>query len=55
MLAFTHLRLVMAYEELRNVYNVMGEKELRVRVDLSKVFHKHDEVQRREKLSSEKS
>lgn len=53
MLAFTHLRSVMAFEELRNVYNVMGEKELRVKVDLSEIFQKHDEAQRQKRISLE--
>ena len=52
MLAFTHLRSVMEFEELRNVYNVMGEKELRVKVDLSEIFHKHDAAKRREEIPS---
>ena len=36
----------MSYEELRNVYYVMTEKELRLRIDLSKALRKHDEVMR---------
>ncbi|TKA56741.1 hypothetical protein B0A49_11380, partial [Cryomyces minteri] len=38
MLAFRHLTEVMTYNELRRVYRVMGEKELRVFVDLEDVF-----------------
>lgn len=40
MVAFTHLREagVMGFEELRKVYNVLVEKELRVHVDLEDVF-----------------
>jgi hypothetical protein len=34
MLAFTHLRGIMSFDELRKVYNVLGEKELRLHVDL---------------------
>lgn len=34
MFAFTHLRDAMTFEELKNVYRVLGEKELRIHVDL---------------------
>lgn len=34
MFAFTHLREVMTFEELKNVYRVLGEKELRVHIDI---------------------
>ena len=53
MLAFTHLRSVMDHEELRNVYNVMAEKELRLRVDVSKVLCEQDEAKRRDEISLE--
>lgn len=43
MLAFTHLRNVLAFEELRKVYEVLGEKGLRVHVDLEDVFERYDE------------
>jgi len=34
MLAFTHLREVLEKDDLKRVYNVMVEKELRIYVDL---------------------
>jgi hypothetical protein len=43
MLAFTHMKDSMTFEELRKVYNVLGEKELRVHVDLEDAFERHDE------------
>lgn len=43
MLAFTHLREITGFEELRKIYNVLVEKELRVHVDLEDAFEKHDE------------
>lgn len=44
MMAFTHLRAagVMGFEELKKVYNVLVEKELRVHVDLEEVFEDYD-------------
>jgi hypothetical protein len=38
MLAFSHLREMLTFQELRRVYNVLGEKELRVHVDLEEAF-----------------
>lgn len=43
MLAFSHLRDVLAFEELRKIYEVLGEKGLRVHVDLEDVFERWDE------------
>ena len=43
MLAFSRLRGVMAFEELRGVYELMSEKELRVHVSLDDVFEAWDE------------
>lgn len=43
MLAFTHLRAVLTFGELRAVYSVLGEKELRVHVDLEDQFEAYDE------------
>src|SRR6266536_949915 len=54
MLAFTDLRGVMSFEELRKVYNVLGEKELRVHVDLEEVFDKHDERMKRRSMDDVK-
>ncbi len=34
MLAFTEMKGLMTFEELRSVYKVLGEKELRIHVDL---------------------
>ena len=42
MLAFTHLRNAFTFEELRSVYNVMQEKELRLFVDLGDAFEAWD-------------
>ena len=42
-LAFTHLRDVLGVEELRKIYEVLGEKGLRVHVDLEDVFERWDE------------
>ena len=53
MLAFTHLRSVMGDDELRSVYNVMGEKELRVRVDLSGIFREWDEERKKKLMEAE--
>lgn len=44
MLAFTHLREALGFENLKRVYNVMGEKELRVYVDLGETI---EEAERR--------
>jgi len=44
MLAFTHLREALGFENLKRVYNVMGEKELRVYVDLGDTI---EEAERR--------
>ncbi|KAL2357107.1 NRDE-2, necessary for RNA interference-domain-containing protein [Cryomyces antarcticus] len=50
MLAFRYLTEVMTYDELRRVYRVMGEKELRVFVDLEDVF---EEVEARRVIRAE--
>jgi hypothetical protein len=43
MLAFTtRLRLLLNFEELRNVYRVLVEKELRLHVDLEEVLDEID-------------
>lgn len=44
MVAFTNLREtgVMSFDELRKVYNVLVEKELRIHVDLEDVFEDYD-------------
>ncbi|KAJ9664086.1 hypothetical protein H2201_005326 [Coniosporium apollinis] len=47
MLAFKLLRDIMSFEELRRVYDVMVEKELRVHVDLEECFQRRGEVARR--------
>lgn len=44
MLAFKLLRSVMGFEELRRVYDVLAEKELRVHVDLEECFEKKAEL-----------
>ncbi|KAI9785394.1 MAG: hypothetical protein M1835_003344 [Candelina submexicana] len=45
MLAFgTGLRAIMGFEELRKVWNVLGEKELRVFVDLEEAFERIDKM-----------
>lgn len=53
MVAFTHLREigVMSFEELRKVYNVLVEKELRIHVDLEEVFEDYDTAVERETAS----
>ena len=38
MLAFSHLHKMLKEDELRMVYRVMGEKELRVHIDLDDVL-----------------
>ncbi len=38
MLAFTHLRDFLSRDDLRRVYNVMMEKELRIHIDLQDAF-----------------
>lgn len=43
LLAFTQLRDVLGFEELRKVYEVLGEKGLRVHVDLEDAFDRYDE------------
>ncbi|KAI9817339.1 MAG: hypothetical protein M1826_001621 [Phylliscum demangeonii] len=43
MLAFTHLTSVMDNEELRRIYEVIREKELRIRVGLEDVFERWDQ------------
>ena len=43
MLAFERLRGTMGFEELRGVYELLGEKELRVHVSLDDVFEAWDE------------
>jgi len=43
LLAFTQLRDVLGFEELRKVYEVLGEKGLRVHVDLEDTFDRYDE------------
>lgn len=43
LLAFTHLRDVLGFKELRKLYEVLGEKGLRVHVDLEDVFEGYDE------------
>lgn len=43
LLAFSHLRGAMSDEELRGVYELMGERELRVHVSLDDVFEVWDE------------
>ena len=55
MLAFSHLMEVLSFEELRRVYNVMIEKELRVHVDLEDALEKIDAIRRRDQAYTEKS
>ncbi|OCL06826.1 DUF1740-domain-containing protein [Glonium stellatum] len=55
MLAFSHLIEVLSFEELRRVYNVMNEKELRVHVDLEDALEKIDAIRRRDQSYVEKS
>lgn len=43
LLAFMHLRDVLGFKELRKLYEVLGEKGLRVHVDLENVFERYDE------------
>ena len=43
MLAFEHLRDVLSFDELRKIYEVLGEKGLRVHLDLEDVFERYDE------------
>lgn len=42
MVAFEHLAPVMGKTELRSVYELMGEKELRIHVGLEDVFGQRD-------------
>jgi len=44
MLAFSHMRSILTFGELRRVYNVLGEKELRVHVDLEEAFEAVEEA-----------
>lgn len=43
MTAFSELRDVMGFEELKSVYQVMQEKELRIHVDLEDWLEDHNE------------
>lgn len=53
MLAFTHLRDVLSFDGLRKIYYVLGEKELRVHMDLEDAFEAYDE--RRARASKRES
>ncbi|KAF2497167.1 DUF1740-domain-containing protein [Lophium mytilinum] len=44
MLAFSHLTEMLTFQELRGVYNVLGEEELRVHVDLEEAFEEFEEA-----------
>lgn len=43
MIGFTELKSFMGFEEMRSVYRVLGEKELRVHVDLEDRLDEWDE------------
>lgn len=43
MMAFEHLAPVMGATELRGLYELMGEKELRIHVDLEDIFDRRNE------------
>jgi hypothetical protein len=47
MVAFQEIRGSMTFEELRVVYRVLGEKELRVHVDLEDKFEEWDDMQKK--------
>lgn len=49
MLAFSYLRDTLTFEDLKRVYNVLGEKELRVYVDLEDAI---EEAERRRAMES---
>ncbi|KAI9849168.1 MAG: hypothetical protein M1837_005398 [Sclerophora amabilis] len=46
MLAFTHLNDIMSEDEMRAVWNVLVEKELRIHVDLEEVWERLDDERR---------
>lgn len=43
-MGFEHLGQDVAYEELRGTWRVIGEKELRVHVDLEDAFEEIEEI-----------
>jgi len=43
MMAFTKLRSALSFDELRRVYAVMAEKELRIHVDVEELLEDWDE------------
>ena len=45
MLAFEHMRDILSFNELKKIYEVMVEKELRIHVDLEDAFHDVEERQ----------
>ena len=47
MFAFTHLKDDMEYEELKDVYKFLGEKELRIHCDMDGLLEDFEEEERR--------